>query len=119
MEIKTPLDIISIALQDGRENNQKSSSKQSASATPLFVKHVKPQILKPAIKVRTEESVSLWACRIQEFKKWIKIMAMSTPPALEGTESIKVTQPEKTGSAAATPFKGKKSVHSVPFIKDH
>ena len=36
--IKTPLDIISIALQDRRERNQKGLSKQMANTTPLLVK---------------------------------------------------------------------------------
>jgi len=37
MRIKTPLDIISIALQDRRESNQKGLNKQMASATPPLV----------------------------------------------------------------------------------
>ena len=35
--IKTPLDIMSIALQNKKERNQESSSKQMASATPLLI----------------------------------------------------------------------------------
>ena len=31
------------------------------------------------------------------------------------TESVKATQLKETGSAAATPFKGIESVHSIPF----
>jgi len=38
MGIKTPLNTMFIALQDGRESNQKGSSKQMASATPPLVK---------------------------------------------------------------------------------
>jgi len=38
MGIKTPLDIISIALQNGKESNQKGLSKHTASATPPLVK---------------------------------------------------------------------------------
>ena len=38
MGIETPLDTMSIALQDGRESNQKGSSKQMTSATPPLVK---------------------------------------------------------------------------------
>ena len=43
MGIETPLDTISIALQDKRERNQENSSKQTASATPLLVKEKHPQ----------------------------------------------------------------------------
>jgi len=39
--IETLLDTMSIALQNGRESNQESSSKQTASATPPLIK--KPQ----------------------------------------------------------------------------
>ena len=42
MRIETPLNIMSIALQNGRERSQKSSSKQSTSATPPLIKHEKP-----------------------------------------------------------------------------
>ena len=45
MGIETPLDIIFIALQDRKERNQNSSSKQSASTTPPFIKGKKPYIL--------------------------------------------------------------------------
>ena len=38
MEIKTPLDTMSIALQNRRESNQEGLSKQMASATPPLVK---------------------------------------------------------------------------------
>ena len=38
MGIETPLDMLSIALQNGRESNQEGSSKQTASATPPLVK---------------------------------------------------------------------------------
>jgi len=38
MGIETLLDIMSIALQDRKERNQNSLNKQSANATPLFVK---------------------------------------------------------------------------------
>jgi len=38
MGIKTPLDIISIVLQNRRESNQEGLSKQMASATPPLVK---------------------------------------------------------------------------------
>jgi len=65
MGIETPLDTMSIALQNGRENNQEGLSKQTASATPPLVKT--PQ--------------SQWQQRIQDFKK-----RMRMPP--EGTESV-------------------------------
>jgi len=38
MGIETPLDTMSITLQNGRESNQEGSSKQMASATPPLVK---------------------------------------------------------------------------------
>ena len=38
MGIETPLDIISIILQDKRERNQNNLNKQSANTTPPFVK---------------------------------------------------------------------------------
>jgi len=38
IEIETPLDIMSIALQNKRENNQEGLSKQMASVTPPLVK---------------------------------------------------------------------------------
>ena len=49
--IKTPLNIIFITLQNRRERNQNGLSKQSASATPPFIKGTQ------------------WAKRIQEFEK--------------------------------------------------
>ena len=33
----------------------------------------------------------------------------------EGTESIKMTQPQKSRNTAVTPSKGTKSIHSVPL----
>jgi len=36
--IETPLNTISIALQDRRESNQEGLSKQTANTTPLFIK---------------------------------------------------------------------------------
>ena len=45
MGIETPLDTISIALQDKRESNQKDLSKHIASATPLFIKGKMSQVL--------------------------------------------------------------------------
>jgi len=44
MGIETSLDTMSIALQNKKEKNQKSSSKQKANITPLFVKGTKPKI---------------------------------------------------------------------------
>jgi len=41
VRIKTPLDIISIALQNGKKSNQEGLNKQTASATPPLIK--KPQ----------------------------------------------------------------------------
>jgi len=41
MGIKTPLDTMSIILQNRKERNQKNSNKQMASATPPLIK--KPQ----------------------------------------------------------------------------
>jgi len=41
--IKTPLDIMSITLQDKKERNQKDLSKQMASTTSSFIKDKKPQ----------------------------------------------------------------------------
>ena len=38
MGIKTPLNTISIILQNKRESNQEGSSKQMASATPPLIK---------------------------------------------------------------------------------
>ena len=43
MGIKTLLNIISIALQDRKERNQKGLSKQMASATPPIVKQPQSQ----------------------------------------------------------------------------
>ena len=54
--IETPLDIISIILQNKRERNQDSLSKQVTSATPLLIKGKKPQV------------PSTWAQRIQKFE---------------------------------------------------
>jgi len=62
MGIKTPLDIISIALQDKRERNQKDLSKQTASTTPPLIKP--PQ--------------SQWQQRIQDFKEQIKMPPVET-----------------------------------------
>ena len=45
MGIETPLDTMSIILQDKRENNQKDLSKQTASATPPLIKGKKLQVL--------------------------------------------------------------------------
>ena len=44
MGIETPLDTMSIILQDRREKNQKSSSKQEANVTPPLVKGKKLQV---------------------------------------------------------------------------
>jgi len=44
MGIKTPLDTISIALQDRKEKNQNGLSKQSVSATLPLIKGKKPYI---------------------------------------------------------------------------
>jgi len=38
MGIETPLDTMSIVLQNGRESNQEGLSKQMANATPPLVK---------------------------------------------------------------------------------
>ena len=57
MGIETPLNTISITLQNERERNQNDLSKQSASATPLLIKGTKPQVL------------SAQAQQIQKFKK--------------------------------------------------
>jgi len=70
MGIETPLDIIFIALQDGRESNQEDLSKQMASVTPPLVKT--PQ--------------SQWQQRIQDFKNQIRM-----PP--KGTESVQDAPP--------------------------
>jgi len=43
MGIETLLDIISIALQNGRESNQEGLSKQMANATPLLIKQPQSQ----------------------------------------------------------------------------
>ena len=43
MGIETPLDTMSITLQDKKERNQKGSSKQAASATLSLIKNKKPQ----------------------------------------------------------------------------
>jgi len=43
MGIETPLNTISIALQNGRESNQEGSSKQMASITPPLVKQLQSQ----------------------------------------------------------------------------
>jgi len=43
MEIETPLNTISIALQDRRESNQKDLNKQVASATPPLIKQPQSQ----------------------------------------------------------------------------
>jgi len=66
--IETPLDIISIALQNGRESNQEGLSKYKASATPPLIKDKMPQV------------PSIWTQRIQEFKEWMRMP--------EGTESV-------------------------------
>ena len=44
MGIKTPLDIISITLQNKRERNQESLNKQTANTTPLFIKSKRPYV---------------------------------------------------------------------------
>jgi len=44
MGIKTPLNTISIALQNRRKRNQKNLNKQTASATPPFIKDKKPYV---------------------------------------------------------------------------
>jgi len=43
--IKTPLNTMSIALQNGKERNQNSLSKQSANITPPFIKGKEPYVL--------------------------------------------------------------------------
>jgi len=73
MGIETPLNTMSIALQDRRERNQKDSSKQTASATPPLVKL--PQ--------------SQWQQRIQDFEKQMRM-----PP--KGTESVQSAPPKGT-----------------------
>ena len=45
MGIETPLDTISITLQNKRKRNQENLNKQTANATPLFIKGKKPQVL--------------------------------------------------------------------------
>jgi len=72
MGIETLLDIMSITLQDKRERNQDSLSKQSANTTPPFVKGKKPQVL------------STWTQQIQKFKDQMKMP--------KGTENVKTTQ---------------------------
>ena len=44
IEIETPLDTISITLQNKRESNQEGLSKQTASATPPLIKGKKPRV---------------------------------------------------------------------------
>ena len=108
MGIETPLDTMSIALQDRKERNQKSLSKQIASVTPPFIKGKKLQ------------TPNVWAQRIQKFENQMRMPPEGKSqkdifPIITGAESIKATQPKKTRSAAATPFKRTKRVHSVPL----
>jgi len=70
MGIKTPLNTISITLQDRRERNQESLSKQEASTTPLLVKGKK-----------------LW---VQEFGNQMRMP--------KGTESIQSVSPKNNKS---------------------
>ena len=103
MGIETPLNTMSIALQDRRERNQNSLSRQDASATSPLVKGTEP----------------LW---IQKFKsKVVSKMKMPTGknqkgifPIVTGTENVKVTQLKAIRSVAATPFIGTESIYSVP-----
>jgi len=44
MGIETPLDTMSITLQNKRERNQNGLSKQNANATPPLIKGKKPYI---------------------------------------------------------------------------
>jgi len=90
MGIKTPLDTMSIALQNGRKSNQKNSSKQTANTTPPLVKP--PQ--------------SQWQQRIQDFKEQMKM-----PPV--GTENMQSAPPKKTESVRNAPPKGIASMQNA------
>ena len=59
--IETPLNTMSITLQDRKERNQNGSSKQSASAAP------------PLVKGKKLPNLSAWAQRILKFKDQIKM----------------------------------------------
>ena len=78
MGVETPLNTMSIALQNGRERNQKGLSKQMASAIPPLKKGKKPQV------------PSAWAQKIQEFENQIKMP--------KGTESVHNVPPYNTKS---------------------
>jgi len=90
MGIETPLDTISITLQNKRESNQEDSSKQTASVTPPLVKQLQSQ----------------WQQRIQEFKNQIRM-----PPV--GTESVQSAPPRGTESVQSAPPRGIESMQSA------
>ena len=62
MGIKTPLNTMSIALQDKRERNWKGLSKQNANVILPLVKGTKPP------------GLSQWAQQIQKFEKQMKML---------------------------------------------
>ena len=101
MGIKTPLNTISIALQDRKKKNQKSLSKQNVNTTLPFIKGTK-----------------LW---IQDFKSTVTSrIKMPTGRNQKGifsiiieTESMKITQLERTRSVKATPPKRIERICSV------
>jgi len=93
MGIETPLNTMSITLQNERESNQKGLSKQTANATPPLVKQ--PQ--------------SQWQQRIQNFKDQIRMPPVGTksmqdaPP--KGTENMHSAPPRETASIqSASPY---------------
>jgi len=90
MGIETPLDTMSITLQNKKESNQKGLSKQMASATPPLIKM--PQ--------------SQWQQRIQDFKDQIKMPSV-------GTESVQNAPPKRTESVHSAPPKKTASMQSA------
>jgi len=90
MRIKTPLDTMSIILQNRRESNQEDLSKQTASTTSSLVKILQSQ----------------WQQRIQEFKNQIKMPTV-------GIESVQSAPPKGTESVQSAPFKGIESMQSA------
>ena len=97
MGIETPLNTISITLQNGRESNQKGLSKQMASATPPLIKPLQSQ----------------WQQRLQDFKNQIRrsVETESVQNApLKGTESVQNTPLKGTESVCSAPLRGIESI---------